>query len=301
MRLFRVFFLLAALFHALSPAFASEHTLRFADVHALQFYLRWSPGCEPLISAHRGGPLPGFPENCIATFEKSLQSAPCIIECDVGRTADSVLVLMHDRTVDRTTNATGQLDSLTWDQVRTLRLRDAVGAISEYSIPTLADALEWAKQRTILTIDLKGGVSPAEVIPLIVAMEAEHCAVLITYTLEQALAAYALHPELMISVTVRNEDELNRLLEAGLSPRRLVAFVGVSEPSPDLYRQLHQLGIRAILGTMGNLDNRAEKRGGRVYQNLLKNGADIIATDRVQPVAEAINRHLAQTSGGSRR
>ncbi len=52
------------------------HTISFNKPAELHEYLRWRPDRPPLLGAHRGGPSPGFPENCIATFERSLLFAP---------------------------------------------------------------------------------------------------------------------------------------------------------------------------------------------------------------------------------
>ena len=92
----------------------------------------------------------------------------------------------------------------------------------------------------------------------------------------------------MISASAKGVEGVRRLLESGVDPKCLVAFVGVYEPSKDVYDLLHKNGIRAILGTMGNLDKKAEKRGFKVYKKLLKNGADILATDNVVLVTRAI-------------
>ena len=75
----------------------------------------------------------------------------------------------------------------------------------------------------------------------------------------------------------------------------LVVFVGGSEPAEDVYRVLHQNGIRTILGTMGNLDRKARTKGAAVYCDLLRNGADILATDDVELASEALALYAADT------
>lgn len=271
------------------PTFAADNAVRLPDAHALQFYLRWTPGRTPLISAHRGGPMPGYPENCIETFKNALEYQPCLIECDVARTKDGTLVMMHDDTVDRTTTGTGLVDSLTFEEVRALRLIDNEGDTTNYQVPTFGEVLDWAKDNAILTVDMKPSVSPEEIVNAIHDHDAEGAALVITYTTEQAAKVHALDPNLVLSCTVRNQDEWNRLLQAGVTPPIVVAFVGVHEPDRSLYAFLHSQGVRTILGTMGNLDTKAEKRGEKVYVHLYRNGADILSTDRVPAVSEAVN------------
>ena len=74
-----------------------------------------TPSVEPniksvKISAHRGGPLDGFPENALETLKNTAKNVEGVMmEIDVAQTNDSVLVLMHDKRLDRTTDLTGYL------------------------------------------------------------------------------------------------------------------------------------------------------------------------------------------------
>ena len=55
-----------------------------------------------LVSAHRGGPAEGLPENALETLQATLASVPAMMEIDVAQSADGVLFLMHDDRRDRT-------------------------------------------------------------------------------------------------------------------------------------------------------------------------------------------------------
>ncbi|MCK5817603.1 MAG: glycerophosphodiester phosphodiesterase, partial [Candidatus Marinimicrobia bacterium] len=70
--------------------------LSFDSVEDLQTFFVWTPDRLPVLSAHRGGPYPGYPENCIETFQNILNHYPSTLEVDVSVTKDSVLILMHD-------------------------------------------------------------------------------------------------------------------------------------------------------------------------------------------------------------
>jgi len=290
-----IFLCLTTLFlFAFQPVQAADQEIlktRFSDVHALQFFLQYSPNRTPVISAHRGGPLPGFPENCIETFENSLKYAPCVIECDVAMTADSVLIMMHDNSVDRTTNGTGEVSELTYEEIKKLLLVDNENNQTLFTVPTFGEVLEWAKTNTILTVDVKRSVPFSKVIKAIEEHEAESCSIVITYNVDQATTVHELNSELPLSVTIRNEDELKRHLDVGIPAKNLVAFVGVREPSKEHYQLLHGLGIKTILGTMGNLDNKAAKKGAKVYVKLFRNGTDIISTDNVPLASEAVKQY----------
>jgi glycerophosphoryl diester phosphodiesterase len=272
------------------PFFVSEESyyVSLKTFEELNDYLAWTDDRVAMISAHRGGPEPGYPENCIATFENALQYAPCLIECDVRVSQDSVLVMMHDKTLDRTTTGIGLVSDHTLAELKELRLKDNEGETTSHVIPTLSEVLRWAKGRAIVELDVKLPVTPEAIVAIIQEHHAEMSTVVITYSTPTALRYYELDPELMISASARDMEGARRLLASGIDPTNLIAFVGVYEPPDSLYALLHAHDIRAILGTMGNLDRRAEKLGSQMYGELIRNGADILATDRVAPAAQAI-------------
>lgn len=259
----------------------SNNYLSFNDGEALQNYLHWSPDKDPIISAHRGGPMPGFPENCIETFENCLKYAPCMIECDVAKTKDSILVMMHDKTLDRTTTGEGVVGNFTWAELKDLYLWDNDGNVTNFKIPTLTEVLKWARGKAIVELDIKRGIAPEEIVQIIEENHAESYALVITYNLDDAKEYHQLKPDLVISASAKGVEGTQRLIDSGINPRCLVAFTGVYESSAEVYDLLHDNGIMAILGTMGNLDRKAMKQGAKVYQNLVENGADILATDNV--------------------
>ena len=261
----------------------------FANAKALQTYMRWHAGKEPLISAHRGGPMKGFPENAIETFENILCYGPCLIECDVRVTRDSHLVMMHDATLDRTTNGSGRVSEHTLEELKKLFLKDNDHQLTKYRIPTFGDVLQWAIGRAILTVDVKDGVPITQIISEIQKHKADGHAIIIVYNLRDLQRVHQLAPSLVISASAYGVMGVKKLFATGVPAKNLCAFVGVSEPGPVVYEMLHQKGISAILGTMHNLDNKAAARGISVYQKLYQNGADVLATDNVPLVIQAIN------------
>lgn len=267
----------------------SRETTVSSQVNAREFF-KWTPDRSPLISAHRGGAYPGFPENCIETFENTLSYTNALIECDINVTKDGQLVLMHDDKVDRTTDGTGYVDGLTLDELKEMKLRDNEGNISGFTVPTLKEVLEWAKAKpALVSLDVKKGVDLEKVIRLIEELGAEDNVTVIVYNAENAEKVYALNPSLMISITIRNKDEFLRIKEAGIPAENVIAFTGVRLLEESHYKMLHREGIFCILGTIGNLDRRAVKRGDDIYSELVERGVDILATDRPIEAARALN------------
>ena len=78
---------------------------------------------RPLISAHRGA-LTLAPENTLASYEYAFAFGVALVEVDIQQTKDGKFVALHDDTVDRTTNGTGNIRDLTFDEVRALNAAD---------------------------------------------------------------------------------------------------------------------------------------------------------------------------------
>ena len=121
----------------------------------------------------------------------------------------------------------------------------------------------WAKEnKVILTIDIKRSVNLKDVIDVIREVKAEPISIIITYDIKQAERAHKLAPNLLLSVTARNQKELDWLIHSSIPTENMMAFTGTRQSSPELYNKIHSYGIKCILGTLGNLDRQAKSKGG---------------------------------------
>jgi glycerophosphoryl diester phosphodiesterase len=108
----------------------------------------------PIIIAHRGASAYS-PENTLVAFEQAIVMGATIIETDVHQTKDSVVVLMHDLTVDRTTNGNGSIKDLTFSEFKNLKVN--VTKTLTVPPPSLEEAIELINGRCQLLIELKKG------------------------------------------------------------------------------------------------------------------------------------------------
>lgn len=109
---------------------------------------------NPIIIAHRGASAYA-PENTLAAFEKAIEMGAAVIETDVHQTKDSVVVIMHDLSVDRTTNGKGNIKGLTYKEFNSLQIH--VSKTLTVPPPSLEDAIELINGRCQLLIELKKG------------------------------------------------------------------------------------------------------------------------------------------------
>lgn len=248
---------------------------------------------QTIIAAHRGGPAAGFAENAIPTFENTLRGAPAILEIDIAVTRDGVLVLMHDDTLERTTDGAGAVRDHSLAEIRALRLRDNDGNTLDAHPPTLREALNWAADHAIFELDVKQGVSYEDVVAAVRAADAANRVIFITYSVPAAIRVHRLAPELMISVNIASESELDELERAGVDLTRILAWTGTEEPNSALNAALNARGVEAIFGTLGNpehsWDGRFAREGADQYAAFAETGLAVIATDRPVEAAHALD------------
>lgn len=144
---------------ASSPALAyggKGHGGRTDAHRAYRDLLDHSDDAKILTAAHRGQ-WRDAPENSLPAIEAAFDDGAEIVELDVRLTSDGVPVLMHDETVDRTTNGTGKVSSFTLAEIRELRLKEHLGgaqtSITDERIPTLAEAMKVAADRGLVNLD----------------------------------------------------------------------------------------------------------------------------------------------------
>lgn len=106
--------------------------------------------------AHRGmwGPAP---ENSLAAFQNCVDEGIYLIEMDFQKTKDGHLIILHDSSVDRMTNGTGEVASLHLAEIRTLFLREGNGGpharLTDEKIPTFSEVLSLLKGKTMINAD----------------------------------------------------------------------------------------------------------------------------------------------------
>jgi glycerophosphoryl diester phosphodiesterase len=117
-------------------------------VTVAQRYAAARAGGTPIIGGHRGNPA-DLPENTIAAFESAIEVGCDMIECDVHLTLDGKLIVIHDHTLDRTTNGHGLVATHTFGELREL------DAGNGQQMPTLEEVCEVARGRVGLCIETK--------------------------------------------------------------------------------------------------------------------------------------------------
>ncbi|CAD0218409.1 glycerophosphodiester phosphodiesterase family protein [Chryseobacterium sp. JV274] len=123
------------------------------------------PDDKVMVVAHRGD-WREAPENSVWAVKKAIEKGVDMAEIDLAMTKDSVLILMHDNTIDRTTTGKGKPSDFTLDEIKKLHLRDGLGVETQMKVPTLQEILEISDGKILLNLD-KGFDYIKQVYPLV--------------------------------------------------------------------------------------------------------------------------------------
>ncbi|MBN2410585.1 glycerophosphodiester phosphodiesterase family protein [candidate division KSB1 bacterium] len=126
-------------------------------------FYQW-PGIK--VVGHRGN-VKFAPENTIPAFETAFRLGADLVELDIRETKDGVLVIMHDESVDRTTNGTGKVADMTLAEIKNLDAGSWFGPeFKGVQVPTFKEVLQAIKGKTLPDIDFKAG-SPDKLIKIL--------------------------------------------------------------------------------------------------------------------------------------
>lgn len=171
-----------------------------------------------LVIAHRGGSFPDIPENTLSNFRMAIQQGTDIIEVDLRSSRDGQILIMHDETLDRTTNGSGNVSDFTLKELKQL---DAGGG---ERIPTFVDLLKIIEgTRAKLLLDIKKGplLNIGKVITLI---EQYHCSLDViagVRSLADLDSLKKINPNIRTLGFIGQPDQINLYIKAGVDIIRL--------------------------------------------------------------------------------
>ena len=144
------FILLFACICALMASCSSQPTPTRAE--KIRTQLLTCDESSVIVVAHRAD-WRNYPENSLEAIQSSIDMGVDMLEIDVQRTQDGVLILMHDHDLNRMTNGTGNIAETTWEEISKLNLKDHKGNMTPYKVAKLEDALLLCKDRIMINLD----------------------------------------------------------------------------------------------------------------------------------------------------
>jgi glycerophosphoryl diester phosphodiesterase len=176
------------------------------------------PEWTVLNIAHRGGIVPGYAENTLAAYRRAISYGVDVIEIDLRGTRDGEVIILHDETLDRTTDGTGEVTDYTLGQLKQLNAGEGE------SIPTYAEVLELVAGTGVkLLLDIK--VSPVLDKEQVVRLTESHDAVLDVIvgvrTLDDLRQFRKLNPNIRTLGFIRRPEDIDGFVAAGIDIIRL--------------------------------------------------------------------------------
>ena len=125
---------------------------------------RVNPRKHVYIVAHRANTLKAVqeyvPENSLKIIQMAIDAGVDMIEIDVRPTKDGELVLMHDATIDRTTNGKGTVSKMTYSEILKYDMKRSTTVSEGMKVPTLREAFELCKGKIFINLDIHGKAVP---------------------------------------------------------------------------------------------------------------------------------------------
>ena len=244
-----------------------------------------------MIFAHRGN-WRNSAENSIQAFQDCINEGLDGIEVDLQMTKDSVLVIMHDETLDRTTTGSGKVSDYTIDELRKLRLLNPIGVKTRQTIPTFEQVLLLAKDKILIQVD-KWKAYGQQVADLAKKYNCERQIILRTTDNSKAtkqkygnlLDNLIVMPVLVCKGGNVDEENLQDFIKNYSSPVMSFSFIREDYPILRKIKNLQEMGYRIWFNSLwdtfnaGHDDELAVTDPDNSYGWFINHGANIIFSD----------------------
>jgi glycerophosphoryl diester phosphodiesterase len=200
--------------------------------------------------AHRGN-VPGYPENTAAAFGQAVKLGADFLEMDLRGTKDGQIVILHDATLDRTTNGRGQVADFTLEELQRL------DAGHHEQIPTFEEVLRlFSGTRVKLLLHIKEGpgLDKPQVVHLIEKFDVVFDVIVGPRSLDDLKSFKALNPNLRTLGFIPELEDIAAFVAAGIDVIRLWPKWIVADP--ELVGKCHALG-RPVWATVNDASRPA--------------------------------------------
>jgi len=223
------------------------------------------PACdEILVCAHRG--VTHFlPENTLLAFEYAIRHGADVIEIDVRQSADGEFVVMHDSTVERTTDGLGYVADLTLGELKQMLIKSDELVLSTFdqfeirydpglpvpgdlTIPTFSEAVEFIDGRAIVYVDFKAG--DLQALAGIIRDRGRQDQV---YIAARSLAQAEELASVPGTVTMGNPDSIGEI-DSFVDLGAVLIELGLGEATPSMADHIHARGAKLFVNTLSEPD-----------------------------------------------
>ena len=244
-----------------------------------------------MVASHRGD-WRNAPENSIQAIKNCISMGVDIVELDLQMTKDSVLVLMHDKTLDRTTSGNGEVLRWTYDSLKTINLRNGLRMVTRDKIPTLEEAMMVTKGKILVNLDKAADYMDLAFKVLEKTGTIDQVILKGGKNLAQVKEQYGslLDRINYMPVVTENNPQLEKFVTDFLKEQKPVAFEVIyrtdNSPMFPMIEKIKSEGSRVWVNTLSERycgkhdDDRAVDDPDGTWGWVIDHGANIIQTDR---------------------
>ena len=257
-----------------------------------------------LVVAHRRD-WRNAPENSLQAYRNCIDMGVDMIEIDIHKTQDNQFIVMHDATVDRTTNGKGKIADMTLADIKKLYLKSGHGIKTRHRVPTLEEVLLLAKDKILVNID-KGDNYFDEIYELLLKTGTEKQVVIKTYdnlaTIQSKSKNDIIHKSIFMPIiNLDKQEDAEVVVDNYLHVNPPAFEVTFKTETPKLFRVLNKirqsgskLWINSLWSSLnaGHDDDLAveEKCPDEAWGWILKQGATVIQTDRPMQLIQYLKK-----------
>jgi glycerophosphoryl diester phosphodiesterase len=234
------------------------------------------------IAGHRGGYYFQYPESSLSLFEyiaTGFGTDTIMVELDIRKSKNGTLYIMHDETINRTTNGSGKITDLDDEYLNNLFLKQEGGTLTNERIPTLADVLNFIKGKNInLMLDIKMPVH-SEVYTLVTQKNLESRMLVLTFNMELTNKLSTQSTKISLSALIETEADWEQFKTMQLVNRKKVAYISAKTPL-GLIQKIKAEGVKVMADVSEAQRNNNHPLQSRGYQNKVKDQKlDILISD----------------------
>ena len=198
-------------------------------------------GTRPLVLGHRGAPR-AAPENTLRAFRLAMEEGADGVELDVQPSADGVPVVLHDDTLDRTTDASGDVATLPWARIAGAR---AAGE----PVPRLEEVAEWAAESgAFLNVELKRAGAEAASVDAIARAGLRGRTIFSSFLAESVAEVRRLDPA--AACYLLSDGRASSALTAARQLRASGGCLAARRSTPAVLAECRRLGLPVIAWTV---------------------------------------------------
>lgn len=201
------------------------------------------PEWDIVVVAHRGV-SPGFPENTLPAFMNAIELGVDVIELDLRATSDGVIVVLHEDSVENTTNGEGFVSDFTFDELRKLDAGSHAGPeFAGEPIPSLEEVLDLVIPlgcKLLLDIKASNEIDPEAVVRMIERHDAVLDVIIGVRSIEDVWLFRSLNPNIRLLGFIPTATDIEEFVTAGVDIVRL--YPQWIRVYPPFLEKVHELG-----------------------------------------------------------